>query len=56
MEKAGSRCDLFVYEGQGHGFFNYRNKQMYYNTVLETDKFLIDLGYLTGEPTLQMPE
>jgi len=22
MEQAGSRCDLFLYEGQEHGFFN----------------------------------
>lgn len=25
MEKVGSRCELFLYDGQPHGFFNYRN-------------------------------
>ena len=24
MEKVGSRCELRLYEGEGHGFFNYR--------------------------------
>jgi len=25
MQKVGSRCDVKLYEGQKHGFFNYRN-------------------------------
>ena len=48
MEKVGSRCDLFLYEGQPHGFFNFRNREYYDKTVLETDRFLMSLGYLTG--------
>ncbi|WP_222845902.1 alpha/beta hydrolase [Flavilitoribacter nigricans] len=54
MEKVGSRCDLHLYEGAGHGFFNYRSPEFYYHTVLETDKFLESLGYLEGEPTLRL--
>src|SRR5690606_30010989 len=27
MQEVGSRCDLFLYEGQGHGFFNYSPKR-----------------------------
>ena len=50
MEKVGVRCDLHVYEGQPHGFFN---KTKYYETVVEADKFLTSLGYLKGEPTLE---
>jgi acetyl esterase/lipase len=50
MEKVGARCDLHLYEGQAHGFFN---KARYYETLLETDKFLASLGFLKGEPTLQ---
>lgn len=46
MEKVGSRCDLFLYEGQKHGFFNYRNRIYYDQTILEADKFLISIGYL----------
>jgi len=47
MEKVGSRCDLIIYEGQGHGFFNYQNQEYYKKTVSETDKFLQSLGYIT---------
>jgi acetyl esterase/lipase len=46
MEKAGSRCDLKLYEGQGHGFFNYGNKEIFNSTVIETESFLRSLGYI----------
>ena len=46
MQKVGSRCDLILYEGQGHGFFNFRNTEMYKKTLAETEKFLISIGYL----------
>lgn len=48
MQKVGSRCDLKLYEGEGHGFFKFKHKY-YLKTVLETDKFLQSLGYLKGE-------
>jgi len=54
MEKVGSRCELFLYEGEGHGFFNYRNFDNYRNTVLEANRFLISLGYLTESPELDI--
>lgn len=50
MSKAGHRCDLHLYEDQPHSFFN---KAKYYETLLETDKFLASLGYIKGEPTLK---
>jgi len=50
MEKHGVRCDLHLYKDQKHGFFN---STKYYETLLEADKFLSSLGYLTGKPTLQ---
>lgn len=50
MEDAGVRSDLHVYPNQPHGFFN---KVKFYETLLETDKFLIELGYLSGESTLE---
>ena len=55
MAKSGRRCDLHLYEGQPHGFFNYRDGKntYYYQTVIEADKFLASLGYLQGEPTLK---
>lgn len=58
MEKAGGRCEAKFYEGQGHGFFNPGKggtDEYFYQTLLETDKFLISLGWLKGEPTLKHP-
>jgi acetyl esterase len=43
MEKAGRRCDLRLYKGQRHGFFNVKK---FKETLLETDNFLVALGYL----------
>ena len=43
MKKAGVRSELFLYEGQPHGFFN---KAKYDETVKEMDAFLTSLGYL----------
>lgn len=54
MQKVGSRCDLKLYENQGHGFFNYRNLEFYKQTVLETDLFLQSLGYLEKEPFVEI--
>jgi acetyl esterase/lipase len=51
MSKAGVRCDTHIYDGQPHGFFN---KDPYKTTTLiETDRFLASLGWLTGDPTLK---
>lgn len=52
MEKAGSRCDLLLYENQPHGFFNYPNFEYYKKTVQATDDFLRSLGYLKKEPVV----
>lgn len=55
MANSGRRCDLHLYEGQPHGFFNYRDGKntYYYQTVIEADKFLASLGFLEGKPTLR---
>lgn len=57
MEEAGSRCDLFLYDGQPHGFFNYRRNgdilnPYFIKTVRQTDIFLRSIGFLKGEPTI----
>ncbi len=54
MEKSGCRCELHLYEGQAHGFFNYNDgKNEHYSlTMHETNKFLVSLGYLNSEPVL----
>jgi acetyl esterase len=46
MQKVGSRCDLKLYEGEGHGFFNYNKPENYKKTVRAADEFLVSLGYL----------
>lgn len=51
MESFNLRCDLLLYEGQDHAFFNLdRNAEMHYQTMIDADKFLISLGYLDGKP------
>jgi len=54
MEKVKSRCELSLYEGQGHGFFNYKNFEYYRKTVSETDIFLQSLGFLNKEPSIEI--
>ena len=53
MTAKGRRCDLHLYKDQQHGFFNFKNKKYFTETVIEADRFLASLGYLAGEPTLQ---
>ncbi|GAA3650155.1 alpha/beta hydrolase [Flavivirga jejuensis] len=55
MEAVGSRCDLRLYEGQPHGFFNKGRQEAdkcYIATVFEADLFLQSLGYIKGEETI----
>ncbi len=54
MEKIGSRCDLFLYEGQEHAFFNYGNFEYYKKTIFEADRFLQSLGYLKSKPEVDI--
>ena len=54
MQVVGSRSELHLYEGQGHGFFNEnKSRKYFYETVVEMDRFLESLGYVQGPPTLQ---
>lgn len=58
MEEAGCRCDLFLFDGQKHGFFNYREESKegnrnFIETVYQADLFLESLGYLKGKPTIR---
>jgi len=46
MERVGSRCDLHLYEGEGHGFFNFGRSGSYLKTLTLADQFLVSLGYL----------
>lgn len=54
MENVKSHCDLHLYDGQGHGFFNYKYFEYYKKTVFEADEFLQSLGYLNQEPIIEI--
>lgn len=49
QKKAGVKSVLHLYDGQPHGFFNRSNTDNFIDTVLKTDKFLVELGYLEGD-------
>lgn len=50
MKAVGSRIDLHLYEGQPHSFFN--KGEYFIDTVKKMDEFLVSLGYLKGEGTV----
>jgi acetyl esterase/lipase len=54
MDAAGAVCEVIIYEDMKHGFFNYaiQDHIPYYKTMLACDRFLCDLGWLKGVPTL----
>jgi acetyl esterase/lipase len=53
---AGTRAELFLAAGQGHGFFNDRPGSPWHALVVrESDSFLASLGYLKGAPTMPPP-
>jgi len=54
MEKVGSKCELRLYEGEGHGFFNYKNFEYYKKTISGADIFLQSLGYLKKDPIVRV--
>ncbi len=52
VKQKGNRVELVGYEGQEHGFFNYRrNREAFHDTVLRMDEFFRSLGYLQDKPT-----
>ncbi len=54
MTDAGVRCETHYYDGQDHGFFNRDPWKTI--TLAEVDQFLASLGWLQGEPTLNVPD
>ena len=51
MQNVGSKSVLHIYPGQGHGFFNIRKggQKIFDQTMVQTDAFLTDLGYLEAK-------
>ncbi|MHC5542220.1 alpha/beta hydrolase, partial [Singulisphaera rosea] len=54
LRKEGVRCEVFVYDDQAHGFFN--QEPWTSKTLIEADRFLESLGWLSGPPPLKDPE
>lgn len=47
MKELGLRCELELYEGEAHGFFNARgNNENYWKTLKRAETFLEELGFL----------
>jgi len=44
IEEVGSRCDLFLFDNQPHGFFN--KEPFLSETIAKTDSFLLSLNYI----------
>jgi acetyl esterase/lipase len=51
--KGNTTAELWIAEGQGHGFFNKPPWQDV--TLAQADRFLVKLGFLTGDGTLPPP-
>jgi len=52
MEEHGTKSVLHVYEGPGHGFFNYGRdgNKWFLATMTHAHEFLAELGYVRGKP------
>lgn len=49
LKAAGVTSELYIYEGQPHGFFNERkNQESFLDTVLKMDAFLVRIKWLEG--------
>ena len=51
MQALGNRCELVTYDKQGHGFFNFRWRQIRtygYSTLTDIERFLFSLGWLNS--------
>ncbi len=57
IRRAGGRCDVHIYEEATHGFFNKRDwgNLRYFEVLRATDRFLGSLGWLQGDPVVELP-
>ena len=54
MKEQGRRCELHLYDGKTHGFYNiWRSRNDLAETTIRLDHFLTSLGYLEGAAILQ---
>lgn len=51
MKKKKNFCEVVLYEGQGHGFFNFNvSFDLYQGTLLTLDDFLVSQGFIEPDP------
>ncbi|MEZ6138872.1 MAG: alpha/beta hydrolase [Pirellulaceae bacterium] len=51
LKRVGVTSELWIYEGQAHGFFNEnKSRESFLDTVKKMDAFLVTLGWLEGAP------
>lgn len=49
LKAAGVKSEVWVYDGQPHGFFNeHKSQELFLDTILKMDAFLVSLGWLEG--------
>ncbi|MBB4078733.1 acetyl esterase/lipase [Lewinella aquimaris] len=48
IERVGGRCELKLYEGGRHGFFNVQNADHFRSTMEASDLFLQELGWISA--------
>ncbi len=55
MRGLGIASELHLYEGQPHGFFNENRggTRIFLDTLAKMDRFLTQMGYLKGKPSLE---
>ena len=53
MQSFGNRCDVVLYQDQGHAFFAKPPIKYFVETTDEIDRFLVSLGYLEGQSTIK---
>ena len=46
MKENGNSCKVISYKDQGHGFFNFKNPEMYKKTINDSEIFLKSLKFL----------
>ncbi|WP_075089187.1 alpha/beta hydrolase family protein [Verrucomicrobium spinosum] len=55
MKKKKNVCELMVYEGQGHGFFNFNvSFDLYQGTLNALDDFLVTQAFIEHDPDMQV--
>ncbi|BCX49064.1 lipase [Haloferula helveola] len=52
LTDVGVRCEIEIYPGQAHSFFD-NDEEWVITTVGRADSFLASLGFLQGEPTIK---